>query len=274
MGTRTVNQYLNNPFPQIGQEFNPEFLGIKWTTQSVFGGNPLTNISLWGSDGDTPIPYNGWRFRFPITSPDPGRVILEDPTWTGSPPSQGKTYNMIASGAERVMMGAVAELNPPAFSDTNLPSSKVPDGILGGSISRLAFKQGQELTSVFLPPLMHAIRAARRQSGWVEGNYIAIVLWVEGAHPLVGYPAEPMRDAWYQSWVVGNEPSSIANTQVRTRWFLCPRCGNEYDIGRAVRDGEVRGMFVCDTGCADEIGRRDTRRNLRREHEDRLWPRL
>jgi hypothetical protein len=66
---------------------------------------------------------------------------------------------------------------------------------------------------------------------------------------------------------------SVSDRRNRTRWFICPRCDFWYPITDAVRDGELPGLMVCNTGCADKQGRKD-RPKPSEEREDRLWPRI
>ena len=74
--------------------------------------------------------------------------------------------------------------------------------------------------------------------------------------------------------VVGaDNDMSMADHKRGTRWFMCPRCGWWYSIDHSVRDAEKPSLFVCDQGCQDQLGRRDTA-SPQRERQDRLWPRL
>lgn len=70
-----------------------------------------------------------------------------------------------------------------------------------------------------------------------------------------------------------NDMSGVSDVRYNERWFRCPRCDSWFPLSRSVRDAERTGLIVCDSGCADLRGRKDTRKPTR-EREDRLWPRL
>jgi len=183
-------------------------------------------------------------------------------------------------------LATVDPASPPApFSDSNLPSAQptLAQFNRGFLVQNPGSAAPGEDTSVAFPEALIADIEARIQwvthhPLWTPGDAVGIILSNPSFGPVdlssfmeFGNLSLGQWDSLALQYAVLNEPSSIANRQQGSRWFLCPRCGNEEPASAAVLDGEVPRMVVC-RDCRDEPGRRDSR--APRERSDRLWPRL
>ena len=166
--------------------------------------------------------------------------------------------------------------NSAIFADENMPNFMVKVELARINQSTLPSIVGgaQRDFTLSLPGLFGALQ---RGTGSLN-----IVLDVDNSNVAFGAPTGGVTTRDIEngfaaqlllSQLITDDGDSISNRKVGHRWFVCIRCGHEYPIDRAVRDAEQRTLFVCDTGCMDELGRRDTVL-LRRERKDRLWPRI
>jgi hypothetical protein len=147
-------------------------------------------------------------------------------------------------------------------------------GLANGEID---FMDESRMSEVFLALLRYAVSGGHP---WREGNSVAIVIQATVRDAIPGDDAtfNILREPWGSPglsipYSVGAEPSSIADRRQGTRWFQDARSGHEYPVGDFAQDGEHRNLYVYHRD-VDKPGRRATRRNTRRERQDRLWPRV
>jgi hypothetical protein len=149
--------------------------------------------------------------------------------------------------------------------------------VVGLKNGELDLMDESRMSEVFLALLRYAVSGGHP---WREGNSVAIVIQATVRDAIAGDDCtfNIAREPWFSPglsipYSVGAEPSSIADRRQGTRWFQDPRSGHEYPVGDFAQDGEHRNLYVYHRD-VDKVGRRATRRNTRRERQDRLWPKV
>lgn len=247
--------------------------------------NPWTDLEIGGNSATT-TRYLGWcvtNFVATIDSTSPPKDLLTlwapvfgaaTGTYIGSPDPAPITVSGSTPYTVDFYYGKFLNGNKVVLFDVDDVTGDGPGSVSAIRTLSLTFRATTDVRAQLQKAFYDLMLMQMRESDWVTGDSLVFVMdWVGANTGQITFPATVTRDTWGQPHATSNEPSSIAHRVRNTRWFSSPRSGREYPISEGERDGEKRGLWV-GRNEADEVGRRDTRRNLRRERSDRLWPRI